>query len=256
MMQHLGKVSVGVRGMFALILSLLVIVSDTSPAQAAQPTISELTFEGLKRVEADAVKLILSTRKGQTFVPSKVTADIRAIYGMGYFSNVEVYRESTGADSIRLVYKLTEKPAIRRILIEGNDSISDDDIKEVIDIRPFTILSESKVKRNVQKIREHYVEKGYYLAEIDYRLDRTSKSEVTVVFAVNENAKVEVRRIQFVGNKSIDSDTLKSAMATREGDWLSFLTDGGTYRKEVFEIDLLRASSLYFDKGFINVKMG
>ena len=71
-----------------------------------------------------------------------------------------------------------------------------------------------------------------------------------------ENAKVEVRKIQFIGNKSIDSETLKGSMATREGDWLSFLSDSGTYREEVFEIDLLRVSSQYFDRGYINVKLG
>ena len=79
---------------------------------------------------------------------------------------------------------------------------------------------------------------------------------MTVVFEITENAKVEVRSISFVGNKNIDAETLRASMATRVGDWISFLTDGGTYREEVFEIDLLRLSSQYFDRGYINVKVG
>ena len=61
--------------------------------------------------------------------------------------------------SVRLIYKVVEKLAVRKVLIEGNDNVSDDDIKEVIDI-VFTILRvQDKEKRS--KIRDHLTEKGY-----------------------------------------------------------------------------------------------
>ena len=239
-----------------LALSLCLVVGPIPEAKAQSVSIVELKFEGLRRVEADAVKLILNSRTGFAFSREKVSSDIKAIYGMGYFSDIAVFTEEVSPGKVRLIYKVVEKPAVRKILVEGNDNVSDDDIKEVIDIKPFTILSESKIKRNVQKIRDHLTEKGYFLAEVKYRVEKTSKSEVTVVFEIVENAKVEVRSIKFVGNKNIDADILRGSMATRVGDWISFLTDGGTYREEVFEIDLLRLSSQYFDRGYINVKVG
>jgi len=231
--------------------------SAVAPVHAAdEPTVVRLEFEGLRRVEADAIRLVLTTRRGRPFKASNVAEDIRAIFAMGYFEDVKVYQaKADTSDGVVVIYTVVEKPAVRRVAIEGNDDISTEDIKDVIDIRPFTILNEAKLKRNVQKVKDLYVEKGYYLAEVSHRLDRVSKTEVAIAFVINESAKVQVRRIRFFGNRMIDSDTLRTGLATKEGDLLSFLTDSGTYRADAFQVDLLRISSHYFDNGYINVKL-
>jgi outer membrane protein insertion porin family len=218
--------------------------------------IVRLDFEGLERVDPDAIRLLLSSRRGKPFAAAAVAEDIKAIFGMGYFEDVQVFRRDVEGGGIGLIYVVREKPTVRRITIEGNDDVSKDDIKDVIDLRPFTILNEARIKRNIQKIKDLYVEKGFYLADVTHRLDRPRPNQVDVVFVVKENAKVEVKRIRFLGNKAIDSDTLRTGLATREGDFLSFLTDAGTYRAEAFQVDLLRISSHYFDNGYINVKVG
>ena len=41
------------------------------------------------------------------------------------------------------------------------------------------------------------------MAEVTYELRRNSPSEVDVWFRVHENAKVEVRRVNFVGNHAV-----------------------------------------------------
>ena len=219
------------------------------------PVIEAIEFEGLRRVEAAAVRIVLANRTGKPFRPGAVADDLRAVYGMGYFADVKLYRESGKEGGIKLIFVLTEKPAVRRVVYENNDDLSTDDIKEVVDIRPFTILSEAKVKRNVQKIQDLYNEKGFYLADVEYEIRPTTGNQVEVVFKMIENAKVEVRTIRFVGNRNIDESLLKSGLATQEGNLLSFLTDAGTYRKDAFQVDILRISSRYFDNGFINVKV-
>ena len=226
-----------------------------APAHAqSSEKVVRLEFEGLRRVEADAIRLVLSTRRGRPFKETAVAEDIRAIFAMGYFDDVQVFKASATGGLV-VIYQVVEKPAVRRVVIEGNDDISTDDIKDVIDIRPFTILNEAKVKRNVQKVKDLYVEKGFYLADVQHRLDRLGTTEVAIAFVINENAKVQVRRIRFFGNREIDSATLRGGLATREGDLLSFMTDSGTYRADAFQVDLLRISSHYFDNGYINVKL-
>ncbi|NJK89905.1 MAG: outer membrane protein assembly factor BamA [Myxococcales bacterium] len=174
---------------------------------------------------------------------------------MGFFDDVRVYANRTPAGGVALTYVLTEKPAIRRTSIEGNSAASTEDIEEVIDLRPFTILDESRVRRNVEKIKELYNEKGFYLAEVTYRVEPAGPNEVNVVFAIDESAKVQVRSIRFVGNKHFADETLRTGLATREGGLLSFLDQSGTYRKDQFEIDILRITSRYYDEGYINVQV-
>jgi outer membrane protein insertion porin family len=227
--------------------------AEVAPSEGGE-LLDSIDFTGLKRVEPAAIRVLLTSRKGRAFRPDAVSEDIRAIYGMGYFRDVKAFLDRSDGQ-LRLVFEVTEKPAVARVEIRGNDDVGTDDLKDVVDIRPFTILNEAKVKRNVEKIKDLYNEKGFYLAEITSAVEPLSENQVVVVFDVVENAKVEVRKIRFVGNQHIADDVLKSGLATQEGNLLSFLTSAGTYRKDAFQVDLLRITSHYFDNGYINVKV-
>jgi outer membrane protein insertion porin family len=249
----------------ALWLVLLTSVLTPVPFASAQAPVSvealegsvvrDLQFEGLRRVESAAVRVVLTTREGQPFRIEAVAEDVRAIFGMGFFEDVEVYADRADSGGVVVTYRLVEKPAVRKTRVEGNSSVSTEDIEEVLDIRPFTIFDESRIRRNVRKIKDLYNEKGYYLADISYRVEPSAESEVVVVFVVNESAKVQVRSIEFVGNEAFDDATLRSGIETREGGLLSFIDKSGTYKKDAFQVDILRITSRYFDHGYINVQV-
>src|SRR5207237_9239514 len=107
-----------------------------------------------------------------------------------------------------------EKPAVHEIKLEGNEELSKDDFKETIEVKQFQILDQEAVRKSAKKMQEKYVEKGYFLAEVTPRIDPLPNNEVTVVFQINEHAKVTVKEIRFVGNRAIDAEALKAAMHT------------------------------------------
>lgn len=244
---------------FALLIQTLAYGPDRALAAARDDlvgqTIGRIDIEGLRRVEAGAVKLVLSSREGRPLDLAQVSEDVRAIHGMGYFRDIQVFGRLLGQGGVNLVFRVDEKPAVRAVRVEGNSSVGTSDIDDVLDIRPFTILDEARVRRNRQKILDLYSEKGFYLAEVGFELEAAGSNQVDVVFQVVENAKVEVRSIRFVGNRHISSETLKGGLITREGNLISFLTQAGTYRKDAFEFDLVKISSQYFDRGYINVRV-
>lgn len=226
-----------------------------STADFVGETVAAIQVEGARRVEADAVRNAMRTRTGDGIDTDQVREDIRRIFALGFFQDVRIDAERT-PEGLLLTVTVVERPAIRRVLIEGNDEISDDDLREDLDVRPFQVLNVASVRRNVQKIQEKYVEQGFYLATVDYRIVDRPGNEVDVVFVVQENAKVVVKSIEFLGNERISDDELKEVMITREGDFLSFLTGSGLYREELFQRDLMAAQAVYFDNGFINVRFG
>ena len=248
---------------FALLLLLALVdlarpapaVGAPDPEAVAGRDVAAIRFEGLRRVDDATVRLVLGSRQGRPLSLAQVAEDLRAVYGMGFFRDVQVYAEPTSDGQVELVFVLSEKPAVRAVEVVGNEGVSDDDIEEIIDIRPFTILDEAKVGRNRQKIADLYSEQGYYLAEVEQSIERVSADEVDVVFTVLENAKIEVRSVSFVGNQAVPDEVLEGSIATREGNLLSFLTDAGTYKKTDFEIDLLRIQSVYYDRGYVNVRV-
>lgn len=218
--------------------------------------IAAVKFRGNHKAEDDAIRLNIALAPGDRLTAERLRDDIRAIWKMGYFEDVQVDLTDAPNDKVVLTFVLREKPTIRKIYVAGNKEVGLDKINEVLDLKKDTIIDPAKVKRNVEKIRELYVEKGFYLADVSSDIRRKDQSKVDVYFIVDERAKVEVRQIRFLGNKAVSSAELKKAMGTQEGGWLSFLTSSGTYREDAFERDLMLLQAYYYDKGYINVKLG
>ena len=229
--------------------------SASAPSGHEGREIAEVRFTGLRRVEADAVRAVLKQRAGSTFASDAVGDELRAIFGMGYFSDAQVSAAETPEGKVILTYELKEKPALHKVSYEGNDELSADDLKDLIDLKAYAILDLAAVRRNQRKIHDKYIEKGFYLADVNYKLVEVPGNEVDVVFQIQEHAKVEVRSIQFVGNRRVPASDLQAMMQTQPGGWLSFVTSSGTYRADMLEHDMSGVQSVYFDRGFINVRV-
>ena len=253
----------------ALVLALLCALAGSAAAQQApkpapskardpdEIRVVDVTVEGLRRVDTEAVLAGVKTRAGMGLDPEQITNDMRTIWKSGFFRDVRAETEPAPG-GVRLVFVVVERPSIREVKFVGLDDVSEDDLKNVVDVKAFGILNVDQLKRNVEKIKDTYVEKGYYLAQVRYRVEALddSDSEVDVIFDVQENAKVLVKHIAFVGNKKISDDQIKQVLQTREGNELSFMSQSGTYKREFFETDMFRIQSLYYDNGFVSVKVG
>jgi outer membrane protein insertion porin family len=219
--------------------------------------VDELRVTGNRRVEAESVLNQVRTKVGQPIRPETISEDIKRIYRLGYFDDVRVDATRTTDGSVVVTYIVEEKPAITRIEYVGNDELSLEDIQEVVNLETNQVLSVADVKANAEKIRELYSEKGFYLAEVGYDIadDDEIPGGAVVTFEIREYAKVEVRKITLLGNKTIPDRELKNIMATREGDFTSLVTQFGTFKEEQFEADLQRLNAYYYDKGFVEVSV-
>jgi outer membrane protein insertion porin family len=232
-------------------------------AEAAAPApdtgvVTKINVQGNRRVEADAIRAALPLKPGDTFDKRKLKDALLAVWKMGYFNDVKIDVSAVPPPGVgyQLTVLVSEKPAVRDIKLEGNDELSRDDLKDTFEIKQFQILDAEAVRRTAKKMQEKYVEKGYFLAEVTWRLDPLPNNEVDVVFLINEHAKVTVKEIRFVGNRAIGTDELKSAMITQEGTFWSFLSSAGTYREDAFARDEYVLQGLYYDRGYLYVKFG
>jgi outer membrane protein insertion porin family len=218
--------------------------------------IERVQFRGNRKVEDDAIRVQLLSKPGTLLDATKLREDLRAMWKLGFFSDIDVEGEIGPNGSITLTFAVKEKPSIRKVLIAGNSDLELSKINEVLDLELDTIVDVSKVKKNRDKIADLYVEKGYYLATVDWEIKPVNETEVDVWFKIDEKAKVKIREVQFIGNKNIPDEELRGAIQTRRADALSFLNDSGVYSQEAFERDLLLVSAHYWDRGYANVKVG
>ncbi|MBA2541127.1 MAG: outer membrane protein assembly factor BamA, partial [Deltaproteobacteria bacterium] len=218
--------------------------------------IERVQFRGNRKVEDDAIRVQLLSKPGTLLDAAKLREDLRTMWKMGFFADIDVEAEVASSGGVVLTFAVKEKPSIRKVLVAGHSELGLDKINEVIDLELDAIVDISKVKKNREKIAEVYVQKGFYLATVDYEIKPVNESEVDVWFKVDEKAKVKIRDVQFIGNNQVPDDDLRAAIATRRADSLSFINDSGTYSQESFERDLLLVSAYYWDRGYANVKVG
>jgi outer membrane protein insertion porin family len=230
--------------------------SDAPTAESEENRIVEVRVEGNRRVEAEAVRRALKTKVGGVFDPTRTPDDLRALWALGYFADVQLLVQRLPTGGLAYVVRVQERPVVREVQLVGNEEQSRDDLKEAIEVKPNTILDMDAVRRTARGIQQKYVEKGFFLAEVDFRTVPVDGGAGTnVVFAIEENAKVMVKEITIIGAEKVKPQELKDVMITREGGFLSFLSGEGTYREEAFQRDLAVIQTAYYDRGFLNVRI-
>ena len=123
---------------------------------AAPYLVSEVCVSGNRRVDTDAILQTAKIRDGDLFDPEIIASDIKSIYNMDFFNDVQV--DAIESPSGRIVtFIVKEKPAIQAIKLSGNKEISEEKIREIIDLKPYTIIQEKNLQENAEKIKALYM---------------------------------------------------------------------------------------------------
>ncbi|MEE2787673.1 MAG: outer membrane protein assembly factor BamA [Myxococcota bacterium] len=238
-------------------LTLLMCLSATLALgqNTSSGVIDEIKVEGNRRSEADAIIGIIQTRVGRSLDTRQVSDDIKSIFALGFYRDVQVDLDVSQGKNI-VTFKVLEKPSIKTIEYEGNDELTEDDIAEVVDLKAFGVLDLAKVTRNADKIKELYIEKGYFLATVKWKIIDLPNNEVNVVFVINEQDEVNIARVSIVGNQVLSEQFIKSRIESREYSLLGSMSGAGTYSKQAFERDLLRIGQMYYNEGYVKAQVG
>lgn len=218
----------------------------------AQSRISAIGVEGNRKIETSAILEKISFEKGDQLDRDKVRDDIQKLFDMGFFEDIRVE-----LDNGRLIYYVKEKPAVAAIEFEGNSELDADELNEKIAMKSYELVNYNKIQKAISEIQKAYEEKGYLLAQVEYKLEPMPDDQqgVKLVFNISENDKVKVKRISFIGNQYVDASELKGFMMTQEGGYFSFVSGSGTYKQDIFDDDIKRLSLVYLNKGYVQAKI-
>jgi outer membrane protein insertion porin family len=234
--------------------------SETSPVSRLPKTIcqgrkiTKIDVAGQGRVTAEDIRATIRLRPGLPCTDAEITRDVKALWDLGYFKDIVIEAQPKGNDVV-LTFRVQERPAISSHTFVGNDELDESDFKDKITLEEGAILSVPEIRTQLDKIRNLYAEKGFFLAQVNYDLVPQPNNQVQVRFLIKEGAKVVVRRIRFVGNKKIDSDDLRSVMQTSQTNFFSFITTNNRFQRANFEEDVNRLRALYYDRGYLTVNV-
>jgi outer membrane protein insertion porin family len=231
------------------LLALALLAFGVGRALAEEATIAEIRIDGTVRVENDAVLAAIQTRRGDVYNAEQIDADLRAVFELGYFSDVRVEVADSPAGKI-ITFVVVEKPSVREFVFEGNKKIKTDKILENVDLKPNTILSLAKIKEAIEKIRQLYEQEGFFMVDINYDIEPLPNNRVRVIIRVTEYRKVYIKRIDFIGNTAFTDEQLRGVIQTQAGHVMSFMGQSGVFRETMFAQDLQILRAYYADHGY------
>jgi len=253
---------------------------------SAQEVVEKVLVKGNKYLSEEVIKGLIKTKEGEPFSLERVREDLRTLFRTGLFKRVEVYKEDEDGDGMpEVVFVVEDLPVIYKIEFEGNEKISDEELKERLGIE--TELGEVEVEETVQtltaspaieerlallrrlklgrvltfeeierlrkRIEEIYKKEGYEGTEVTYRIV-PKKGASKLVFVIREGEKKFVGDIKVKGAKTLGEKKVKSAMELKPKSLLLFRWKP-PYSSELLEEDVERIRELYRGEGFLEAQV-
>lgn len=231
-------------------------LSDKIIKKIFKPVIvAKVIISGNKRIEADAIKKVISTSPGVIYSLKTFTNDIKALYAMGYFDDIRVETEE-GPEGKTVIFKVKEKPSIKSITFKGLSVFNEEEINKNLTIKDGSIINIFEIRRNIARIEELYKEKQYHNADIIYNIHQLGGGQANLEFVIREGKKLRIKQITLLGNDIYSDKELKKIMKTKKKGVFSFITSSGVLNKDNLYQDAAMLYAFYHNNGYIHAKIG
>jgi outer membrane protein insertion porin family len=215
----------------------------------------DVNFVGPQEINAQLVRANISVRVGDPFQPTSVDEDVRNLYAMGQFLNIQVKQDFT-TDGVVLTYVLQAKPRLAEINFVGNKKYSAKKLGKTIKSKVGDPLDEHILFNDSQAIKEKYQKAGYPNTQVKYVMSVDEASmRGAVTFETKESPKVRIVDVVFDGAKAFPQKKLRKEIKTRRWWFLSWLTGTGKLKQDEFDEDKEKLREFYFANGYIDFEI-
>jgi outer membrane protein insertion porin family len=237
-----------------IVLTAGLFTASAARAQQSQPPpiiIRDIHVEGNRRVQDAVILGRVKSTVGSAFNPSLLSEDIRSIFSLGFFDDVQL-RVEDFEGGVKIVFAVSERPFVRDVDFVGNKKEDRDSLQEKIDIKLGSVYNPVDVQRAVDKLRDFYEDEGYFEVQITPTVEKFADSDVKLIFNIVEGRQITIESIVFKGNKGLRDDQLKEAMETKERQY--FILRGKVQRQRL-DLDIDRIIAAYNDNGYIQARV-
>ncbi|MDA8914317.1 FtsQ-type POTRA domain-containing protein, partial [Amylibacter sp.] len=165
-------------------------------AYAQENLISSIIVEGNKRIAESTIINIADIYDGKKFTPVQINSALQRLKASNYFKNVNI-----SFDNGILKIDVYENPTINSINFEGNETLSDINLLELISSKERQTFLVSKTEKDADQIASAYADSGRISARIIPKIIELSDNRVDLVYEINEGRITEIEKITFVGNR-------------------------------------------------------
>lgn len=229
-----------------------------------KPSIREVRTEGNEEIDDDELNDVLDVKAFGILDLAKVNRNAEKIKDLytekGYFlAEVDWQLVDLPDNQVDVVYRVTEKQEVKvaRIVIVGNQALSDDYITERLETRVGGFLGfmsgagsfkQEAFERDQLRLGQFYYDQGYIKARVGKPKVELSpdKSELYLTIPVEEGDRFRTGPVDVSGDFLKPKEELMKLVTLKEGEWFS-----STRLRETMDA----LGDLYKDEGYAYVEL-
>ena len=213
-------------------------------------TISSIIVNGNKRITSETIIAISKIENGALYSPSQLNSALQLIKKSTFFKTATV----SFVNNI-LTINVVENPTINTINFEGNSTLKDENLSELIFSKERQTLSISKTEKDSDVIASAYADTGRISASITPKIVELSDNRVDLIFEIIEGRITEVEKITFTGNRIFSDFRLKGVISTKQAGIFRRFINSDTYAEDKLNYDTELLQNFYINKGYIDFEL-
>jgi outer membrane protein insertion porin family len=157
---------------------------------------------------------------------------------------------------IYITIRIWQKPIIKQIKFI-HKKFKTHTLEHELGIEPNTVFNRDEFNRAFNKLKEFYIKKGYFEAELQYTVvPIPNKNEMNIVIKIEEGRSGRVQQLKFDGFTPAEESAVLEMIHTKKFNlFTSWLTGKGIYHEEALEHDKLIIIDYLQNQGFADAKV-
>ncbi len=238
--------------MVAVILVLLTLPLSAQDDNESQNLVTAIEVEGNYSINTTTILSKIKTRVGSVYSDNVINNDLKRLYLLGYFSDIDIKTEDF-EQGIKVVVTVVERPLIKEINFVGfrRLRLKEEKLRELIKSRPGQHLDYPALSEDCAELKNKYVKKGFSESQVEYKVDVDYGTNQAVVdFIAREGRRIKIKRIFIEGNKAFSDKRILKFIKTKR----AWLFGGGVFKEDVLKEDMERIKSFYKKDGFSDIE--
>ncbi len=182
--------------------------------QLAGHIITGIEVVGNEVITDEEVLAELETEIGEEISQNKLQNDMQTLFDLGYFMDLEVAFRGY-QDGVMLIFELIENPVIEEVNFSGNESLSDERLKDLLGVAENEILDINQLDSGLENMMLTYEEEGYVIAQL---MDLSLTEEDTLEITIDEG---RINDVIIQGNTKTKDYVIERELDVAPGDVLN-----------------------------------
>ena len=231
------------------LISFIFLVSIFSYSNA--DIVDDIVVKNNNRISKQTIITYGKIELNKDYTLKDINQVFRNLYETDFFETLKI--DIVGS---QLVINVKENKILQSVSVKGVKSKSlTQKVLDNLYSKDKSSFLISKVKEDVDKIKNSLTEIGYYFAEVNAKTSENNNDTIDLIFEIKLGEKVKISKIEFLGDKKIKDRTLRNVIISEETKFWKFLSKKKYLNKSLIERDKRLMRNLYLDNGYYDVQI-